>query len=63
MSVPASEQALWEHFCSLSKASRHYRPINEPAVATAYQAWLASLTVPASPRNNVIPFPKRGARS
>jgi hypothetical protein len=63
MTISASEQALWEYFCILSKASRHYRPISEPAVAAAYQAWLASLTVPARPRNNVIPFPERGARS
>jgi hypothetical protein len=64
MSVPASEQALWEHFCSLSKASRHYRPISEPAVERAYPAWLASLGEPLKlPRrpSNIIPFP--GARA
>jgi hypothetical protein len=65
MSVPASEQALWDHFCSLSKASRHYRPINEPAIARAYWAWLASLGEPAPQFHarppNVIQFP--GARA
>jgi hypothetical protein len=38
--VPATED-LWQNFCRLRLQSRAYRAVDDPAVACAYNDWLA----------------------
>lgn len=57
-----STESLWQTFCQLRVRSRAYRAVDDPAVASAYNDWLAAhLAESEFPRaSNIIQFP--GAR-